>query len=338
MYSTTLLQDPMERVPVSYALLKLPPKRELRKKGFNMADINTTSLRNHPLAKWTTHPLKRGATYRDALDAVEEANKKAWGFLKCRINFASGAFDTYARLDPNDPLTLKHTGTYDPNGVYRAATIEGAVASRVLMLPRLKSLVDDRGHHACAKSVPRSFAPQTLYKECPPPVLSQAGYDFTPMSHNAFLLRPADPSQGVRDLKSDYMKNSCDYRPRSYLRDEVSGGVKSRHCHCSEVYQLGDYTADYASVANTVNHRNRVVVKDFTRTGTLVAKNAVVGQRHVKAPMFPCTHTVGGGREEIAVDDTDAPVVVDAGPNNDAEFGVNEAEMPNNNYTVHFET
>lgn len=329
-YLSTIIQDPMEREPLSYALLTLPPKRELRKKGYNVAGINTTQQRNHALAKWVTYSLKRGATYRDALDAIEEANKKFWGLLKCRITFVNGAFDMFARLDPNDPLTLKHTGTYDPNGVYKAATIEGAVASRVVKLPRLKPLVDERGHHLCPKPLPRSFAPQTMYKECPPPVLSQAGYDFTPMSHNAFLLRPADPAKGVRDVKSDFTKNSNDYRPRSYLRDETRGGVTSRHCHCAEVYQVGDYTADYARATDTVNHRNRVVKKNFTKTGTLMANSSVVGRRHAKAPTFPCAHNLSSGKEEEpVVMGAERNNVVEADGNNDSPLEVGEVNQPN---------
>ncbi|RNF21898.1 uncharacterized protein Tco025E_03228 [Trypanosoma conorhini] len=294
MYAPTDMQDPTASVPISYALLQLPPKKELRKKGYNIEEINTTSTRDHPLSKWTTHTLRRGATYRDALDAIEESNKKSWGLLKARIHFYCGSFDNYARLKPNDPASLKYIGSYDPNGVYKLATIEASVASRARLLPRLKPLVDERGHHTCTQRVPRPFAPQVLYKECPPPVLSQAGYDFTPMSHTAFLLRPGDHPQGVRSVKSDFMKESCDYRPRSYLRDEVVGGVNSRHCHCAEVYQVGDYTADYAHATDVVNQRNRVVHKEFTKTGTLKANSSIVGRRYAKAPTFPCIHHTGG--------------------------------------------
>ncbi|RNF03641.1 hypothetical protein TraAM80_05581 [Trypanosoma rangeli] len=292
MYSSIEVQDPTASVPISYALLELPSKKELRKKGYKLEEINTTSTRDHPLSKWTTHMLRRGVTYRHALDAIQEANKNSWGLLKARINFSCGSFDSYARLKPHDPMSLKHVGSYDPNGVYKLATIEASVASRARLFPRLKPLVDERGYHTCKKSVPRSFAPQVLYKDCPPPVLSQAGYDFTPVSHTAFLLRPGDHPRGVRNVKSDFMKESCDYRPRSYLRDEVSGGVNSRHCHCAEVYQVGDYTADYARVTDVVNQRNAVVQKDFTKTGTLKANSSIVGRRYAKAPTFPCTHHV----------------------------------------------
>ncbi|KAF8282927.1 hypothetical protein TcBrA4_0079840 [Trypanosoma cruzi] len=309
------VQDPTESVPLSYALLELPPKKELRKKGYRMEEINTTSTRDHPLSKWTTHTLKRGATYRDALDVIGEANKKSWGLLKARIHFSCGSFETYARLKPNDPASLKHTGTYDPNGVYKVNTIEASVAGRARLFPLLKPLVDERGHHTCSKKLPRTFAPQLLYKECPPPVLTQAGYDFTPVSHNAFLLRPSDHPQGVRNVKSDFMKESCDYLPRSYLREKVGICANSRHRHCAEVYQVGDYTADYARATDVVNQRNRVVKKDFTTTGALKSNSAIVGRRYAKAATLPCAHQTGFKEGVTAAATTAANNAVDKDPN-----------------------
>ncbi|CBH12656.1 hypothetical protein, conserved [Trypanosoma brucei gambiense DAL972] len=307
MFSTTTgsFCGPSLSQPVSYSLLVLPPKKELRKKGYNMTDINTTSTRVHPLARWQTHVLKHGATYRDALDAVEEANTKHWGFLKARIQFSCGSFESFVRTNPNDPSTLKGVSTYDPNGVFHKETLDCTLKNRSTLLPRLRAIVDGRGHHLSGSTPPaRSFHPQVLYKNCPPPVLSQAGYDFTPMSHNAFLLRTNDHPQGVRDVKSDFMKGSCDYRPRAYLRDEVSGGVNSRHCHCAEVYQVGDYTMDLARGAE-IDHRNRTVNFEYTKKGTLKSGSNIVGKRHARVPRFPCDHSVKGACADAGMDTRD---------------------------------
>nr|CCC91596.1 conserved hypothetical protein [Trypanosoma congolense IL3000] len=285
---------PSNSQPVSYSLLVLPGKKELRKKGYNMAGLDPTSTtRMHPLARWQTHVLKRGATYRDALDAVEEANAKHWGLLRARIQFSCGSFESFVRTNPNDAGTLKSVSTYDPNGAFHEETFKLTEKGRTTLLPRLHAIVDASGHHlAKDKPFKRSFHPQELYKNCPPPVLSQAGYDFTPMSHNAFLLRSNNHPRGVRDVKSDFTKNSSDYRPRSYLRDEISGGVNSRHCHCAEVYQVGDHTLDLACGAD-IDHRNRPKNLEYTCKGTLKPGSSIVGRRHVKVPRFPCSHCTG---------------------------------------------
>ncbi|ORC84863.1 uncharacterized protein TM35_000401300 [Trypanosoma theileri] len=314
--ATFSTKDMSESVPISYALLLLPPKKELRKKGYTMAGLpasvsqhlrstrtqsnvqggSVSSARDHALARWTTHALPKGATYRDALDAVEDANRTQWGFLKGRIQFATGGFDTYARRNPNDAATLACVGTYDPNSVFRGVTAAAAMESRTRLLPRLRPLVNEHGHYtqsqsqsqsSSAKTLPRTFAPQVLYASCPPPVLSQAGYDFTPMSHISFLLRPSEPSTGARDVRSDFVPmRSSDYRPRAYNRGTAGG----RHCHCAEVYQVGDYTMDLARDANTINQRNCTVKHSLTRTGTVKPNSTIVGRRHAKAPAFPCEH------------------------------------------------
>ncbi|KAH9586744.1 hypothetical protein LSM04_009486 [Trypanosoma melophagium] len=333
-------QDLSESVPISYALLLLPPKKELRKKGYTMAGLPASitrhlhgtssnqfhnihggiigSARDHALARWTTHALPKSATYRDALDAVEEANRTQWGFLKGRIQFATGGFDTYARRNPQDAATLTCVGTYDPNAVFRGVTEAAAAESRTRLLPRLRPLVDERGHNTLSqsqsssskKALPRTFAPQVLYASCPPPVISQAGYDFTPMSHISFLLRPGEPSTGARDVRSDFLPmRSNDYRTRAYNR----AGVNGRHCHCAEVYQVGDYTLDLARDADTIDHRNCTVKHTLTRTGTVKPNSTIVGRRHAKAPAFPCAHHTGTAIMKKTTGANDVENVAEAG-------------------------
>ncbi|KAL7709071.1 hypothetical protein N2W54_006169 [Lotmaria passim] len=284
-----------DAVPVSYAVLSLPTKTTMRKKGYDpdMTDYNGGGLATHPLASWKTFSLPDGCTYKAAVSAVQKANDKPWGPLKIRLNFSDGHYEQFERTNPNSKESFQSTTSYDPNKVFKAETLSRSTARRAQQEPRLKPLVDERGHHLGSKPIPRTFAPEELYKNCPPPVLSQAGYDFTPVSYNSFLLKPQDPPEGVRNVQSGFMQNSCDYRPRSYLRADGTTGTShpSRHCHCNEVFQLGDYTMDFAREGEAIDNRNRLTKKEYTPIGTLKANSSVVGPRNARQPRFVCAST-----------------------------------------------
>jgi hypothetical protein len=283
-------------MPISYAVLSLPTKAAMRKKGYdpNQTNYNGGGHATHPLATWKTFSLPDGCTYKAALSAVQKANDKPWGPIKIRLNFSDGHYEQFERTNPESKESFQSTASYDPNDVFKAETLSRSTARRAQQEPRLKPLVNEQGHHLSSKPIPRTFAPEELYKNCPPPVLSQAGYDFTPVSYNSFLLKPQDPPQGVRNVQSGYMHSSCDYRPRSYLRPggttgTTGAGHASRHCHCNEVFQVGDYTMDFARDGETVDHRNRLTKKEYSPIGTLKANSTVVGRRHACQPRFACS-------------------------------------------------
>lgn len=269
--------------PTSLALLTVPPKGDMRKKGYDPAEVkNYNGSETHPLAKWSTQGLPNGATYKVAVKELEKVNSKPWGLISARLNFSDGHFELYTRADPEDPNSLNLVKTYDPNGEYRKETMTRTMQGRSDLEPRMKHTADDKGHQF-VKDRPNSFAPEVMYKDCPPPVQSQAGYNFTPASYNSYLVKPKDDPEGVRKTQSNFMQNSTDYRPRSYLREDPAN---NRHCHCAEVYQVGDYTLDLAHQTDSVDHRNRRTVKNFTATGDLKANSSIVGKRDVKKPQF----------------------------------------------------
>ncbi|CAC9445439.1 conserved hypothetical protein [Leishmania infantum JPCM5] len=279
-------------VPTSYAVLSLPSKATMRRKGYNPDEANYNGgLATHPLATWKTFSLPDGCTYKDAVSAVQTANAKPWGPIKIRLNFSDGRYEQFERVAPSVMDSLQSTTTYSPNDVFKAETLSLSTMRRTQQQPRLRPLVDKRGRHLSSKPIPRTFAPEELYKNCPPPVLCQPGYDFTPISYNTFLLNPQDPPHGVRNVQSNFMHSSCDYRPRSYLRPEEATGTShaSRHCHCNEVFQVGDHTMDFACEGTTVDHRNRLVKKDYSPIGTSKASSSIVGRRHACKPRFGCT-------------------------------------------------
>ncbi|KPA83612.1 hypothetical protein ABB37_01885 [Leptomonas pyrrhocoris] len=304
-----------DAVAISYAVLSLPTKAAMRKKGYNPdhTNYNGGGLATHPLATWKTFSLAEGCTYKDAVSAVQKANDKPWGPLKIRLNFSDGHYEQFERTNPESKDSFRSTTSYSPNAVFKAETLSLSTARRAQQEPRLKPLVNAGGHHLSSKPIPRTFAPEELYKNTPPPVLSQAGYDFTPISYNSYLLRPQDPPQGVRDVRSNFMHSSCDYRPRAYLRAEgTTTGAEhvSRHCHCNEVLQVGDYTMDLAREADTIDHRNRLTKKEYSPIGTLKANSSVVGCRHARQPRFACTGTASANatktQESSAVPQLDA--------------------------------
>ncbi|KAG5511156.1 hypothetical protein JKF63_07098 [Porcisia hertigi] len=279
-------------VVTSYAVLSLPSKATMRRKGYNPDDVNYNGgLATHPLATWKTFSLPVGCTYKDAVLEVQAANAKPWGPIKIRLNFSDGRYEQFERTAPSIVDSFQSTTQYSPNDVFKAETLSLSTVRHAQQLPRLRPLVDKSGHHLSSKPIPRTFAPQELYKNCPPPVLCQPGYDFTPISYNTFLLKPQDPPHGVRNVQSNFMHSICDYRPRSYLRPEGPTGTThaSRHCHCNEVFQVGDYTVDFGCEGSTVDHRNRLVKKEYSSIGTLQSNSTVVGRRHARKPRFSCS-------------------------------------------------
>lgn len=291
-------------VPTSYAVLSLPSKAEMRRKGYSPDEVNFNGggLATHPLATWKTYNLPDRCTYKDAVTAVQSANAKPWGPIKIRLNFSDGRHEQYERAAPAVMDSFQSTTTYNPNDVFKAETMSRSTMRRAMQQPRLRPLVDQRGHHLSGKPLPRTFAPEELHKNCPPPVLCQPGYDFTPISYNSYLLKRQDPPQGVRNVQSNFMHSSCDYRPRAFLRPEGATGTNhaSRHCHCNEVFQVGDYTMDFGCQGDTVDHRNRLVTKEFSAIGTLMANSTVVGRRHARKPRFGCTGNAAASQSAVA--------------------------------------
>lgn len=279
-----------DAVPISYAILSVPPKSEMRKKGYDPTHLAMNGSEAHPLARWSSYSLPAGCGYKEALTALQEANGKPWGLIRARLHFSDGTEEMFERSNPRLPNSFRNIRTYDPNGVYRVETMQRSEVNRATRKPQLIAIADERGHHRGSKPLPvRTFAPEVLYRECPPPVHSQAGFDFTPVGYNSYLLRSQDPPVGVRDVKSNFMHSSADYRPRSYLR---CTSPDSRHCHCAEVYQVGDYTQDLAQYGTVIENRNRRTVKKTTSIGTLKPNSTIIGRRHVQEPRFPCTTTV----------------------------------------------
>ncbi|CCW71232.1 unnamed protein product [Phytomonas sp. Hart1] len=293
-------------VPTSYAILYIPPRSEIRTKGYDPDHLQLNGLESHPLSFWKTYSLPRGATYKDAVYSIQDINNsKRWGVLKARLHFSDGSEEVFERTKPSEPYSLRNVKIYDPNGIFTAETLNRATVNRLKRQPQLKSLADNRGHLK-KKPSRRTFAPEELYCECPPPIYSQAGFDFTPLGYNSFLLRPEDPPEGVRPLKSNFMHNSNDYRPRSYLRP---GPPESRHCHCTEVYQVGDYTMDLAKQGELVNHRNRLVKKQLTSIGSVKPNQLVVGKRNARESRFPCTITQKESLQGIPTGNTETTAI-----------------------------
>lgn len=282
-----------DAAPISYAVLMLPPKSEMRSKGYDPKHIVIHGHEAHPLAVWQTHNLTPGSTYKKAVAAIQEINNKPWGLIRARLHFSDGSQEMFERTDPAVPTSLTNLGTYDPNDTYRRATVARATVNREAQKPRLKPIADDKGHHTSGKPIPRTFAPEVLFKNAPPPVQGKAGYDFTPMSYNSFLVKPNDPPVGVRPMQSSFMHSSCDYRPREFKSknnsargnestNEKSPGVSSRHCHCAEVFQVGNHTIDLAKQSEVIDHRNRLIKKKTTTLGTTVSNSLVVDPRSTK--------------------------------------------------------
>ncbi|EPY38741.1 hypothetical protein AGDE_05188 [Angomonas deanei] len=279
----------------------------MKKKGFDPDDVlNYNGSEAHPLAKWSTKSFPSAYKYKDALEEMEKSNSKPWGLLKARINFSDGKFELYERTNAADPGSLHLAKTYDPNGQFRKETMNRTMQGRSELKPKLQHTADDRGHHLGDKPIPRSFAPEVLYKDYPPPVTSQAGYDFTPVSYNSYMVRPKEDLQGTRDLKSNFMQNSTDYRPRSYKREDP----RSRHCHCAEVFQVGDYTLDLAHQTDTTDHRNRTTQRNFNATGDRKHESYIVGKRDVQQPTFRATIKGNTANGAAPLQDSEVPADV----------------------------
>lgn len=278
--------------PVSFSILSLPPKSEMRKKGYDTQNIFFNGTMAHPLATWKSYRLLPGASYKDALLRLQEVNKKPWGLIRARLHFSDGQVEMFERRDPSAPSSFCNVRTYDPNGVFRQVTGEGVAKSRKELQPLLEFVSDGWGHSLKPYPHPRTFAPEELFKSCPPPVHSQCGYDFTPVSHSSFMLKPADPPKGFRNTMSGFQHRPCDYRPQAFLRPRPPA---TRHCHCGEVFQVGDYTLDLACQADVIDHRNRRVEKKFNSLRLLQPNSLIVGKRNARTPRFPCRNKTATG-------------------------------------------
>lgn len=274
--------------PTSYAILSVPPKAVIRKKGYSPEEVCVIGSKPHPLATWTTYSLPVGSSYKDALLLMQQANKKPWGLLRARLHFSDGRIELFERRIPSSPSSFMNVGTYDPN--------EGkhAIVAKQAPRPPLTSLVNENGYMLSNKPRPSSFAPEVLYKNCPPPVHSQCGFDFTPVSYNSFLLKPSNKPKGCRNVQSNFEQRPIDFRPRAYLRDHPAD---SRHCHCAEVYQVGDYTQDLArqGMPEVIDGRNNYVFNQRTaKLGIPVQPSTIVGKRNARDPRFPCKGQAAG--------------------------------------------
>lgn len=258
--------------PLSYAVLVLPPAEHLRSLGIGDSKELWGRTRDHPYAKWTTHSFSKGTSLKQALSIVEQENSRNKRLIKARITFFEGVQMTLERSDFNNPGSLTCVSCYNPSAVFLSQTQQRSSASRSQLRAVIdKPLSDLEGRIAPGLPKPKSFAPEILYRNCPPPLLSQPGYDFTPISHTSFLVRPNVKLRGVRQSCANTAPEAVHYRPRAFVRalsanDTFRSGSQlsqkeSRHACCAEVSPVGKRSLDLALQAEPIDARNTLTEK-----------------------------------------------------------------------------
>lgn len=266
--------DIAERVPLNYALLELPEKQALKPLGVCDQKEIWGRTRDHPYARWVTKSFVKGTSLKDALVIVEKENAALPRLVKARINFFDGVQLTLERKNVADPSSLSCTGLYDPSGKFKETTTLRCTQSRQLLDKKLQPLADDRGRIIATAPALPSFAPESLYRNCPPPNHEQPGYDFEPMSHTSFLVRPNVKLPGVRPGVCDTAPAAIHFRPRAFQRAQTS---TRPHTLNPEVFKVGSQTLDLALQASVVDQRNKVVPhkQNFSPLGTLRSHSAL---------------------------------------------------------------
>jgi len=245
-------------IPMSYALLILPPSSIPQ----DASVLGAT--RDHPEARWTKHHFAKGTTLTEALVKLEHENASVRRLIKMRLTFIDGVQLTLARRDLKDPSSLHCTGVYNSSEVFLNRT-----ASRRLDEHALRETTHKKGAFFLSDATGRittgvstagvTFSAAKLYASiCPPPEHQQPGYDFTPMSHIAFLQRPNDKVLGVRPKVADSNLKAVEFRPRSYLRSE---STKPTRTLAAEHPHIGDHTCHLTTMSQSINCRNQTTIE-----------------------------------------------------------------------------
>lgn len=275
--------DIADRVPLNYALLELPSKQLLKPLGVSDEKEVWGRTRDHPYAKWVTKGFVKGTTLKEALVIVEKENAARPRLAKARIVFFDGVQLTLERRNVNDPASLVCVSSYDPSGTFREVTTLRATLSRQTLEKQLRPLSDTNGRITTAAHAPSSFAPEMLYRNCPPPNHEQPGFDFQPVSHTAFLVRPNTKLPGVRPGVCDTAPQAIHFRPRAFLRAQ---SVEHRSTINPEVFPVGKRTLDLSLQANVIDQRNAVSPQrqQVSPLGTIRSYSSLRPQEQVSVP------------------------------------------------------
>lgn len=262
--------DIADRIPLSYSLLILPSQATLKSLGVSDEKAVWGSTRDHPYAKWTTKSFVKGTTLKQALVILGNENENNKRLIKMRMTFFDGVQMTLERSRVEDVSSLACVSCYDPSGTYRDTTSLTASQSRMTLVKQLKSIADHQGRITTPNvALPKTFAPENLFRNCPPPFIQKPGYDFTPVSHISYLTRPNVKMPGVRPGICDTAPGAINFRPRAFLRAETRGTVDHKFTENPEVYNLGSRVLDLSLQANVVDQRNTENLVQLSPLGTL---------------------------------------------------------------------
>lgn len=208
-----------KRRVVSYSLLQLPPRDELRRLGLSDDPRTRGMTRDHLLAKWEVHPFPKDAP-ADANDAIDMAKAAAGPrTVKVRVTFVDGSVVILSRASPADLSSpFKSTTNYDPQEVFVSTTGSKATEERNKKHKELQFLVGANGR-PLKERPPTSlshFHPSKLFADCPRPHTSQTGFSFTPISSNSFMVRPNYRIPGCRPGIGEFSEQAANFRPRGF--------------------------------------------------------------------------------------------------------------------------
>lgn len=265
-----IASDIADRIPLSYSLLILPSQQALKSLGVGDDKAIWGSTRDHPYAKWSTKSFVKGTTLKQALVILGNENENNKRLVKMRMTFFDGVQMTLERSRVEDVSSLACVSCYDPSGTYRETTTLHSSQSRMTLVKQLKAIADHQGRITTENiALPKTFAPDVLFRNCPPPFIQKPGYDFTPVSHISYLTRPNVKLRGVRPGICDTAPSAINFRPRAFLRAETRGTVQHKFTENPEVYNLGERTLDLALQANVVNQCNTETIVQHSPLGTL---------------------------------------------------------------------
>jgi hypothetical protein len=262
--------DIADRSPLSYSLLLLPHPQALKPLGVGDDKMIWGRTRDHPFAKWTTKSFVKDTTLKQALVIVGKENEDNARLLKIRLTFLDGVQMTLERTHVSDPSSLVCVSCYDPSAVYRETTQLRASQSRMTLVKQLKALSDHQGRITTpGVNPPKTFSPEVLYRDCPPPQHQQPGYNFTPMSHVSYMTRPNVKLRGVRPGVCDTAPAAIHFRPRAFMRSVTRGTVNHKFTEDPEVFNLGSRVLDLSLQAEVVDQRNILSQQQLSPLGTL---------------------------------------------------------------------